>query len=149
MMLPLKYHACMYTIILIASLSALTTSAIWPVTNSVFSISWLNFFPSCIDGPEVTPANSSTHFIALGKELRLQCGYAGVPAPTVQWFHDSILLKSGSDGVIIIDGNIGDNKYTFIKVNSFYHADEGTYTCRANTSLGSEEAIYTVQIGMA
>ena len=82
-------------------------------------------------GPEVTPANSSTHFIALGKKLRLQCGYAGVPAPTVQWFHDSILLTSGSDGVIIIDGNIG---YTF---NSFYHADEGTYTCRVNTSLGS------------
>ena len=82
------------------------------------------------------------------KELRLHCGYAGVPTPTVQWFHNNSLLTSGSGGVIITDGVVGDsnNYFTSVEIKLVNCANIGNYTCWANNSLGSDEANYTVQI---
>ena len=99
------------------------------------------------DAPEITPTNSSTHFIVLGQELHLHCGYAGVPTPTVQWFHNNSLLTNGSGGVIITQGVVSDNNnYTSVKINLVNRANIGSYTCWANNSLGSAEANYTVHI---
>ena len=82
----------------------------------------------------------------MGEELHLHCGYAGVPAPIVQWFHNNSLLISGSGGIrIITDGVAGDSNASVV-IDSVDRTDNGIYTCWANNSLGSDEVNYSVQI---
>ena len=98
--------------------------------------------------PEVTAVNSTvmTHSIILGEELRLRCGYVGVPGPTVQFFqNNSILLMDGMDGVTIIGGAPGDNEITLV-ISSVGQMSGGTYTCRANNTVGMGEVVYSVTI---
>ena len=98
-----------------------------------------------IDSPEITPTNISTHTVILGQEFRLHCGYAGVPAPTVQWFLNSTELTSDSEfGGSIVDGG----NFTSVEIDSLSLGNEGTYTCRATNSLGSDVANYTVKLSM-
>ena len=99
-----------------------------------------------IDSPEITPTNISTHTVVLGQELRLHCGYAGVPAPTIQWYLNSTELTSdsGEFGGSIINGR----NFTSIEIDSLSLGNEGTYMCRATNSLGSNVASYTVKLSM-
>lgn len=99
-----------------------------------------------LDAPEIISTNSSTHIVTLGQELRLHCGYAGVPAPTIQWFLNSTELTSESrefNGSVIDGGN-----FTYVEINSLSHGNEGTYMCRATNSLGSDVGSYTVTLSM-
>lgn len=84
-----------------------------------------------------------------GQELRLQCDYAGVPAPTVQWLHNSTLLMNGSDGINITSEFEGDNYTTSsIVIDMVDETSGGIYICRANNVLGSDEVNYTVHISL-
>ena len=94
------------------------------------------------DAPQVTAFNSSSPRIVLREELRLQCNYAGVPAPSIQWFHNGVLLRNGVDGVSI---NTGDNSSSIL-IAVADHSDGGTCTCRANNSLGTNQESYSVVI---
>ncbi|MCG8625710.1 MAG: immunoglobulin domain-containing protein [Proteobacteria bacterium] len=85
------------------------------------------------------------HPIILGEELRLSCGYMGVPEPTVQFFQNSMLLMDGMNGVTIIGGAPGDNEITLV-ISSVGRMSGGTYTCRANNSVGMDEVVYSVII---
>ena len=98
--------------------------------------------------PEVTARNDTgiPHRIILREELRLGCGYVGVPGPTVQFFqNDSILLMDGMNGVTIIGGAPGDNEITLV-ISSVGRMSGGTYTCRANNTVGMDEVVYSVTI---
>ena len=77
-----------------------------------------------------------------GEELHLQCNYVGVPAPSIEWFHNGVLLRNGVDGVSI---NTGDN-ISSILIVAVQHSDGGTYTCRANNNLGTDQLSYSVMI---
>ena len=77
-----------------------------------------------------------------GEEFRLRCNYVGVPAPSIQWFHNGVLLRNGVDGVSI---NTGDN-ISSILIVAADHSDGGTYTCTANNSLGTDQESYSVVI---
>ena len=84
--------------------------------------------------------------IILGEELRLGCRYVGVPGPTIQLFqNNSILLMDGMDSVIIIGRAPGDNEITLV-ISSVERMSRGTYTCRANNTVGMDEVIYSVTI---
>ena len=86
------------------------------------------------------------HRIILGEELRLGCGYVGVPGPTVQFFqNNSMLLMDGMDGVTIIGGGPGDNEITLV-ISSVGRMSGGMYTCRANNTVGMDEVVYSVTI---
>ena len=86
------------------------------------------------------------HRIILGEELRLGCRYVGVPGPTVQFFqNDSILLMDGMDGVTIIGGAPSDNEITLV-ISSVGRMSGGTYTCRANNTVGMDEVVYSMTI---
>ena len=100
-----------------------------------------------LDVPEIIPINASRSYILLGQELHLQCDYTspGVPASTVQWFHNSTLLMNESGGISITGGAEGDN-YTTIVIDRVDETSGGIYTCRANNVLGSTEVNYTVHI---
>ena len=78
----------------------------------------------------------------LGEELRLQFNYVGVPAPSIQWFHNGVLLRNGVDGVSV---NTDDN-FSGILIHAVEPTDGGTYTCRANNSLGTDQESYSVAI---
>ena len=93
------------------------------------------------DAPQVTAFNSSSLRIVAGEELRLQCNYAGVPAPSIQWFHNGVLLRNGVDGVSV---NTDDN-FSGVLIDAVDHSDGGTYTCRAN-SIGINQELYSVAI---
>jgi hypothetical protein len=87
-----------------------------------------------------------SHRIILGEELRLGCRYVGVPEPTVQFYQDSsTLLMDGVGGVTIIGGAPGDNEITLV-ISSVERTSGGTYTCRANNTVGMDEVQYSVTI---
>ena len=65
---------------------------------------------------------------------------------TIQWFLNSTELTSNSSefgGSIIDSGN-----FTLVEIDSLSLGNEGTYTCRAINSLGSDVTSYTVMLGM-
>ena len=98
----------------------------------------------------MTAINSTVmaHHITMGEELRLRCGYVGVPGPTVQLFHNNsiLLIPDGMDGVTTIGGASGDNEITLV-ISSVGQMSRGTYTCRANNTVGIDEVVYSVIIG--
>ena len=98
--------------------------------------------------PEVTARNDTMmpHPIILGEELRLGCGYVGVPGPTVQFFqNDSMLLMDSMNGVTIIGGAPSDNEIT-LEISSVGRMSGGTYTSRASNTVGMGEVVYSVTI---
>ena len=98
--------------------------------------------------PEVTASNDTRipHSIILREELRLGCGYVGVPGPTAQFFqNDSMLLMDGMNGVTIIGGAPGDNEITLV-ISSVGRMSGGLYSCRANNAVGMDEVVYSVTI---
>ena len=98
--------------------------------------------------PEVTARNDTlmAHRIILGEELRLSCGYMGVPGPTVQFFqNDSMSLMDGMNGVTIIGGAPTDNDITLV-IAAVGRMSGGTYTCRAINDVGMDEVVYSVTI---
>ena len=104
--------------------------------------------PSYADAPEITPANSTTivHDVPLGSELRLSCGYVGVPSADLVWIQNSTMsLMAGSGGVTILGGAPGDTTFTIV-ISSVVPDSKGTYTCNATNTVGSDAATYTVRI---
>ena len=97
------------------------------------------------DAPENTPINTSLNYVYTGQELRLHCGYAGVPAPTIQWFYNNSLLTNGSGGVSITGGATGDN-HSSVVIARVDQTSGGIYTCRANNTLGSSMVNYTIHV---
>ena len=98
------------------------------------------------DAPEIAPINTSlNNIVYTGQELHLQCGYVGVPAPTIQWFHNNSLLTSGSGGVSITGGEAGDNSSSIV-VARVDQSSGGIYTCLANNPLGSSMVNYTIHV---
>ena len=85
------------------------------------------------------------NYVYTGQELCLQCGYVGVPAPTIQWFHNNSLLMNGSGGISITGGATGDD-YSSIVIAWVDQTSGGVYMCRANNALGSSEVNYTVHV---
>lgn len=101
-----------------------------------------------LDAPEIVPANTSTNQIFRSAALHLTCGYVGVPSPDVQWLHNgSIIDINSTSGVTISNsgGQEGDNSFS-IMIDAVDVDSGGTYTCRANNSLGIDEFEYTVLI---
>ena len=58
------------------------------------------------------------------------------------WFRDDIMLRDGVDGVSI---NTGDN-VSSILIGSVERTSMGTYTCRANNTVGVDQQSYSVMI---
>jgi hypothetical protein len=94
----------------------------------------------------IAPFNSSTTYVYPGQELRLQCGYIGVPAPTIQWYHNNSLLINGSGGVSITGGGGTSDDRSSAVIARVDQTSGGVYTCQANNSLGLSEVNYTVNI---
>ena len=87
----------------------------------------------------VFPANSSSHVLILMQMARLLCYYTGVPAPSIQWYHNGTTIGSARPG----DGR----NFTINDVYLFDSTQQGTYTCGATNSLGSAETSYSVLLG--
>ena len=96
------------------------------------------------DAPEVIASNSSSYEILSGERLHLQCGYVGVPTPSLQWHHNGTVLGNGSNSVRIIN----DSSFTSIMVDAVKLNSGGTYTCRATNVLGSGSYDYTVMVAV-
>ena len=64
--------------------------------------------------------------------MYLRCGYNGVPAPVVQWFHNNILLMDRLNGITI---NTNHNTTSILK-DEVERTSGGTYTCRGVYTIG-------------
>ena len=128
------------------------------MVNALIHYNWPHKYTGCIDtiiitviilthttdAPEVTALNSSTHNVVLAEELRLQCSLVGVPAPSVFWFHNDEPLSDRVNGVIINNNLANDRISTMIRSGG--RKSGGTYACRANNTLGTDQKSYTVRI---
>ena len=94
------------------------------------------------DAPEVIASNTSSNEILLGERLYLQCGYIGVPTPSLQWQHNGTVLNNGSNSVRIIS----NRSFTSIMVDAVTLNGGGTYTCWVTNVLGSGSYNYTVAV---
>ena len=92
-------------------------------------------------------SNTSTHNAILGEELQLQCGFVGVPAPSVVWFHNDLLLSDRIDDNVIINNYLGDGIISIqLLIHSVESTNGGIYTCRANNTLGIDQESYSVRV---
>lgn len=90
-----------------------------------------------------TPGQSAPEIVAPlkpitaseGSPIKMRCRISGDPAPTVEWFKNSIPVVSGGR---VTTGSTGDMQYiNFIEVEN---GDEGRYRCVATNEAGS---VYT------
>ena len=95
--------------------------------------------------PEITAVNDSSHRIALATELRLACGYVGVPFPELQWVHNGSIVLASGVGVAISGDQEGDSTFSLV-IDEVGRDSGGTYSCRASNSLGTDQFDYTVLI---
>ena len=91
---------------------------------------------------QIISSNSSSVRVVLREDLLLQCSYFGVPVPSVKWFYNDVLLRNGVNGVSINT----DNNISSILISAVERTSGGTYTCRANNTLGIDEMSYTVTV---
>ena len=93
-------------------------------------------------------SNISTHNAILGEELQLQCGFVGVPAPSVVWVHNDLLLSDRIDDNIIdiVNNYLGDGLISILLIRSVETTNGGIYTCRANNTLGIDQESYSVRV---
>jgi len=69
-----------------------------------------------------------------GEALNLNCSVKGDPEPNITWSKNGELLSSSD----ILDLKYRNGK-AILSINEVYPEDEGTYTCKAQNSLGSVE----------
>ena len=83
------------------------------------------------------PENQTVY---VGESVVFKCSPPrGNPAPTISWLQDGNLVSNASRTFISVKGNL--------TISSVTKADQGLYTCRANSPLGtrhSQEASLTV-----
>ena len=92
-------------------------------------------------------SNISTLNAILGEELQLQCGFVGVPAPSVVWFHNDLLLSDRiDDNIDIVNNYLGDGLISILLIRSVETTNGGIYTCRANNTLGIDQESYSVRV---
>ena len=96
------------------------------------------------DRPEVRTTEAASHFIILGRDLRLSCNFDGVPIPDVTWIQNNTIELSDSDPRIIITTG---NDVSTLQITGTDRNGGGLYTCRSTNSVGSREVdVTTVMI---
>ena len=58
------------------------------------------------------------------------------------WFHDDVMLSDGVDGISI---NMGDSVSSIV-IGEVERTSGGSYTCRANNTVGTDQESYTVTV---
>ena len=66
----------------------------------------------------------------------IQCGFEGVPTPTVVWTRDGNILTNGSNDITIATG---DSSST-LTITTLAANDAGSYTCMVSNILGTDMA---------
>ncbi|XP_065888354.1 cell adhesion molecule DSCAM-like isoform X3 [Dysidea avara] len=87
-----------------------------------------------------TSTTPTTMTVSQGVDHMIQCMYGGLPAPTITWALNGVMLNDGVDRVTIATPGTGTSTLTITMVTS---ANSGMYTCTATnllgTSMGSSE----------
>ncbi|XP_071509422.1 contactin-2-like [Diadema antillarum] len=76
--------------------------------------------------------------VVLGSELSLDCQAAGDPPPTIVWYRDGRLLTANSRTTTGSNG--------LLHIRSVVAIDEGTYSCEASNSYGTDTASAFVNV---
>ena len=58
------------------------------------------------------------------------------------WFHDDVMLRDGVDGISI---NMGDSVSSIV-IGEVECTTGGTYICRANNTVGTDQESYSLTI---
>ena len=66
----------------------------------------------------------------------IQCGFEGVPTPTVVWLHNGSMLTNGSGDITIATS---DSSST-LTITTLAADDAGSYTCMVSNLLGTATA---------
>ena len=72
--------------------------------------------------------------------ITFTCNVAGIPTPTVTWYHNGVQLSAG--GVISISGNT-------LTISSLAMGHTGMYQCFASNPVGSVQHSWALQVRVA
>ena len=87
--------------------------------------------------PENTTVTPECNSKKEGEAATFECTADGIPTPELSWYNNAG-DKLETNGDIEIANKSGSSILTIKKVNS---RDAGTYTCKANNSAGTAEAL--------
>lgn len=94
--------------------------------------------------PEIDISNLDRTEIrkSLGEPLRLQCTFAGIPVPAINWYKDDVLFQPVENQTRISL----NERNTLLDVKFIRSEDEGTYRCQGSNRLGSASRVTTLKI---
>ena len=94
------------------------------------------------DPPTISSSPPANSLAAVNTRHTIQCGFEGVPSPTVVWSHDGSILINGSNNVTIATG---DNSTT-LTITILTANDSGSYACVVSNLLGNAMASSTLTV---
>uniref|UniRef100_A0A7E4UTJ4 Hemicentin-1 n=1 Tax=Panagrellus redivivus TaxID=6233 RepID=A0A7E4UTJ4_PANRE len=71
--------------------------------------------------------------------VRVACKTTGIPAPTIEWYHDDEKIKPSSTYEVADNG-------TLLKIHNIQGVQAGRYTCVAKNKVGKSEANVFVEV---
>ncbi|XP_055681384.1 platelet-derived growth factor receptor alpha-like isoform X2 [Lutzomyia longipalpis] len=84
---------------------------------------------------QTTSMEGSEIMKSLGEHLRLECIFAGIPTPKVEWYKDDQLIVYHEDSNSTVD-LYDDN--TILSIKYIKPEDQGVYKCEGKNKLGSD-----------
>ena len=84
-----------------------------------------------LDPAEVT-GTSGSHQVLTGRSVTLSCTVSAIPAATVRWYKDNVMLSSGAN--------------TTYTISSAQSSDSGMYQCFVSNAHGDGEGSVSVQV---
>ena len=105
------------------------------------------YVPHCVlDPPEVTTTLGPIETFNVNSTLTLQCGFMGIPYPSLEWNHNGLLLSDSIDSITITNTS-NMSSYTSVLEWMYVPIDAaGIFICVATNNLGSANTSITVQI---
>ena len=106
------------------------------------------YFPPSLHtaGPQVTIPSQQGDAMDLerlvGEQRIFTCTIAGVPTPTVTWYHDNVQLNNG--GRIVIT-RVSPSTAT-LTISDLTEGDTGMYQCIASNVVGRTQASWALQV---
>ena len=88
------------------------------------------------DPPTISSSPDVNSVAAVNTDHMIQCGFEGVPTPTVVWTRDGNILTNGSNNITVA---IGDSSST-LTISTLAANDAGRYTCMVSNLLGTDMA---------
>ena len=91
-----------------------------------------------LDPPEIT-SNVADVTEYETTSVTFSCDIIGEPIPAISWYFNDVMIIA-SDKYVLLGGAVRGSAQSLLIINNATSSDSGTYTCRAETFVGSDSS---------